>query len=123
MGDVAFGDVVFVGCQEDSAELDLPGAAGGGFLLEASERLLRLLGERGPVRLFEVGEGDVGGLHHCCGETPPEADEDGKVVGVKGSEGRPVKVEGYVGGGDGEVRGGWKSLGWESSRGVRVEEY
>ena len=77
MGDVAFGDVVLVRCEEDSAKLDLPGAAGGGFLLEASERLLSLLGERGPVCLFEVGEGDVGGLHHCCGETPLEADEDG----------------------------------------------
>ena len=71
MGDVAFGDVVFVSCQEDSAELDLPGAAGGGLLPEASERLLRLTGERDPVRLSDVGEGYVGGLHHCCGEAPP----------------------------------------------------
>ena len=92
VGYVAFWDVVFVGCQEDSAELDLPGAAGGGFLFEASERLLRLLGERDPVRLSYVGEGYVGGLHHCCGEAPPEADDDGEVVGVQGSVRGPVKV-------------------------------
>ena len=92
MGDVAFGDVVFIGCEEDAAELDLPGATGGGLLLEASERLLRLLGERGPVRLSEVGEGDVRGLHHCCGEAPPEADDYWEVVGVQGSYRGPVEV-------------------------------
>ena len=92
VGDVAFGDVVSVGSQEDAAEMGLPSATGGGLLLEASKRLLRLAGEGVPVRLSEVGEGSVGGFHHSCGETPPEADEDGEVVGVKGSEGGPVKV-------------------------------
>ena len=92
MRDVAFWDVVSVSCQEDSAELDLPSATGGGLLPEASERLFRLPGEGEPVRLSEVGEGYVGGLHHCCGEATPQADDDGKVVGVQGSVGGPVKV-------------------------------
>ena len=82
VGNVPFGNVVSIGSHEDSPEMGIPGATRGGLLLEASKRLLRLVGEGDPVRLFEVGEGSVGGFHHSCGETPPEADEDGEVVEV-----------------------------------------
>ena len=47
-----------LGCsEEDSAELGLPGTAGGG-LLEEGKSLLRFPGVRVPVRLFDV---EIGG--------------------------------------------------------------
>ena len=50
---MAFGDVVFGSCLEDVAELGFPRATGRG-QVQAGKALLRLAGERVPVRFVEV---------------------------------------------------------------------
>ena len=44
------------------------------------------------------------------------------MVGVEGSLGSPLKIGGYLGGGYGEVRGGWVTVSGEAGGLVKVEE-
>ena len=52
------------------------------------------------------------------GKRSSKVEEGGEVVGVEGSLGSPLKIGGYLGGGYGEVRGGWVTIGGESRRAV-----
>ena len=121
VGDVASGDEVFGGGEEDFAELGFTGTCRGGWL-KKSEGLLSFPSERLPVRFPQVGEGDAGELGGLRGEGPPKVDEYGEVVGVEGSEGSPFEVGGYFGSGYGEVWGGRVSVGGEAGGHVEVEE-
>ena len=56
------------------------------------------------VKVWDVG-----------GENAPETDDDGEVVRVEGFDGGPVQVQGEVGGGERDVRGGWGAMGGKTS--------
>ena len=45
------------------------------------------------------------------GESAPETDDDGEVVGVEGFDGGPVQIQGEVSGGKRDVRGRWRAMG------------
>ena len=114
VGDVAGGDEVFGGGEEDFAELGFTGTCRGGWL-KKSKGLLSFPSERLPVRFPQVGEGDAGELGGLRGEGPPKVDEYGEVVRVEGGEGGPLEIGGYFGSGYGEVWRGRVSTfrGWE----------
>ena len=60
IGDIAMWDVFPGSGEDDAADLDLTDNTGGG-KLKLNECLLCFSGERVPVRLTEIGEGDTGG--------------------------------------------------------------
>ena len=82
---------------------------------QLGELLLGFTGEILPVRLLEIGEGVAGEVRDVGGENAPETEDDGKVVGVEGFDGGPVQVQGEVGGGERDVRGGWGAMGGKTS--------
>ena len=118
---VAGGNEMFGGGEEDFAKLDFPGTRGGGWL-KKSKCLLSFPSEGLPVRFPQVGEGDAGDLGGLRGEGPPKMDEYGEVVRVECGEGSPLEVGGYFGGGYGQVWGGGVPMGRESGGCVKVEE-
>ena len=114
-------DVGF-GCLEKDLSEGLLSLGRGGREGEITESFLGGGGEGGPVGFFVIGEAAGSGLGWGTGEPAVEANYYWEVVGIEGRHGIPPCTYGKVGAGHGDIGGGGGAIGWDSGRGVSVEE-